>query len=274
MTFDDLLHARVFLSCGQNKNSDEVSTATAIADRLRGLGFDPYIAVQEQTLRGLKENIFGQLSRSEYFVFVDFKREQLVDITPPTHRGSLFAHQELALASYLDVPILALQENGTKKDDGVLTFLQTNAIPFSDRHLLANVIADEVQRRRWDPHWRNELVVRRDSAQFGDAYHLGVKKHGRFFHISVHNRHRDKTAINCYVSLEKAIKLDPMSEIPLNAVVLKWAGYVLPNTYIPAGATRRFDAFWIAHDSPTQLQFQAFTDFIRVYAEYWRPRLV
>ena len=70
--------ARVFISCGQNKNSDELETALRIRDRLSELGFDPYVAVEEQTLRGLKENIFPRLRDSEYFVFVDFKRERLV----------------------------------------------------------------------------------------------------------------------------------------------------------------------------------------------------
>jgi hypothetical protein len=256
----ELPHARVFLSCGQNKNSDEVATATAIERRLRELSFDPYIAVQEQTLRGLKENIFNQLSKSEYFIFIDFRREKLGSIRPPLYRGSLFSHQELALASYLNIPVLALQESGVKRDDGILGFLQANAITFADRHLLANVVADEVQKRGWNPHWRNELILEREGTQFSDAYHMGVNKHGRFFHISVRNRHRHKTATNCYVSLERAINLSTLKEIPLNAVVLKWAGYTLPNAYIPPGTARRFDAFWISRDLPTQLQFQGFTD--------------
>jgi hypothetical protein len=56
--------ARVFISCGQSKESDEVQVAAGIAARLEKLGFDPYIAVAEQTLRGLRENIFEQLRTS------------------------------------------------------------------------------------------------------------------------------------------------------------------------------------------------------------------
>src|SRR6266566_4900583 len=142
------LRARVFISCGQSKHSDEVETAQKISRRLQELGFDPYIAVEEQTLRGLKENIFSQIENSEYFVFVDFKREQLVSNDPPMHRGSLFSHQELALASFLDIPVLAFQETRVRPSDGILRFLQANCIPFTDRHLLANVIADAVQERK------------------------------------------------------------------------------------------------------------------------------
>ena len=55
--------ARVFISCGQSKKSDEAQVASEIGARLRELGFDPYIAVAEQTLRGLKENVFEQLRK-------------------------------------------------------------------------------------------------------------------------------------------------------------------------------------------------------------------
>jgi len=255
-----MLCARVFISCGQSKQSDEAAIASNVAARLRELGFDPYIAVLEQSLRGLKENIFEQLSKSEYFVFVDFKREQLLGSEPATCRGSLFSHQELALASFLEIPVLAFQESGVKQDDGIIRFLQANATPFTDRHLLPSVIADQVQGRQWDPRWRNEIVLERDPAQYGDAQFAGTQERGRFFHISVRNRHRRKTATNCYVYLEAVTRLDTATKIPLNAVEIKWAGYVLPNTHIPSHTARRFDAFYIRHHLPTQLQFNVFSD--------------
>lgn len=250
--------ARVFLSCGQSKKTDEVETARHIAGRLRELGFDPYIAVEEQTLRGLRENIFGQLAKSEYFIFVDFKRELLGDTG--VHRGSLFSHQELALASYFEIPVIAFQEYGVKADDGLLRFLQGNATQFSDRHLLPNVIADEIRRREWDPAWRNELELNRDPGQYVDARLGNSGKTGRFFHVAVRNRHRDKTATNCYVYLEKVAKLEPFTEVPLNSVEFKWAGYTLPNAHIPPETKRKFDAFWLLHDQPTHVQFNTYAD--------------
>ncbi len=214
----ELLHpARVFISCGQNKDTNEVAIADQIVKRLQNLGFDPYVAVQEQTLRGIKENIFRQLSSSEYFIFVDFKREK-IDDKDGIYRGSVFSHQELALASYLDMPILALQETGIKKNDGILGFLQTNMISFTeaDRHLLPSVIADQVTERGWDPSWKNELVLERDPKQFTDPLIKNAGKQARLFHIKVRNRHYTKTAMNCYVYLEKAtvlIRLTPKDAI-------------------------------------------------------------
>jgi hypothetical protein len=253
--------ARVFISCGQNRDSSEVAIAGQIAARLDKLGFDPYVAVQEQTLNGLKENIFRQLSYSEYFVFVDFKREKL-ESKDAVYRGSLFSHQELALASYLNIPILAFQENSIKKNDGILGFLQTNMISFTeaDRHLLPSVVADKVVERGWEPNWKNELVLERDPNQFTDPFVRNVGKHGRFFHITVRNRHRARIATNCYVYLERATKLDPPTEIPLLTVELKWRGYMLPNAHILPQTTRDFDAFFIFHNAPEVPQFQSFTD--------------
>jgi hypothetical protein len=251
--------ARVFISCGQSKRTDEVETAQRIAKRLRDLGFDPYIAVEEQTLRGLRENIFARLEESEYFVFVDFKREQLAGIDPPLHRGSLFSHQELALASYLELPLVAFQETEVKPEDGMLRFLQANPTRFTDRHSLPNVIADEVRRRGWDPRHRHELALERSSGQYFDHLQVGGET-GRFFHVAVHNLHRFKTATSCYVYLERATRLDPPAKISLRSVEFKWAGYIYPSVNIPPRTERRFDAFYILHSRPTQLLFRTFSD--------------
>ncbi|MGD0468599.1 MAG: hypothetical protein ABSA54_09515 [Terriglobales bacterium] len=256
--------ARVFVSCGQSKQSSELDTAEKIRVRLQELGFDPYIAVEEQTLRGLKENIFRQLETSEYFVFVDFKREELVlRGTQPieaVYRGSLFSHQELAVASYLDIPLLAYQERGAKKDDGILRFLQANAIEFTDRNLLPNVIADEVRRRGWNPNARNELALERRPSQFVDAQVYGTQVVRRFYYVDVRNLHPRQTARNCYVYLEKVVKLNQRTEIPFGSVELKWAGYTLPNAHILPQKVRPFDALFIPFATPTQVGFNAFSD--------------
>jgi hypothetical protein len=156
--------ARVFISCGQNKNSDEAKIAKQVAEELVTAGFEPYVAVEEQTLQGVKENIFERLKRTEYFLFIDFKRERLCKIEDNLvdlgfSRGSLFSHQELALATFQNYEVLAFQEEGVKKDDGILGFIQANCIQFSDRMSLPKVIMTKVSERNWNPNWRNELVL-------------------------------------------------------------------------------------------------------------------
>lgn len=191
--------AKVFISCGQKRGSNEVEVAHRIVERISKLGYDPYIAVEEQTLRGVNENIFGQLETSEYFIFIDFKREPIITNDEQICRGSLFCHQELALASYLGIPIVAFQEKGVKQEDGLMDFLQGNSIPFTDRHLLPNVIADTIQQRGWDPNWKNQLYLEREIGQFVDAKRIPENKMARYFHVWVKNQNLRRPAINCYV---------------------------------------------------------------------------
>jgi hypothetical protein len=241
--------ARVFISCGQARGTDEQKIATDISCVLKKLGFDPYVAVAEQSLRGLKENLFEQLRKSEYFLFINFKRKG----------GSLFSHQELAIASFLDLKVLALQEKGLKLD-GILGFLQANAHPFEERDLLAKqvggLVADLVRRRKWVRSWRNELVLNRRAREFTDRNQGEI----RYFHIDVYNRHHDQTARNCYVFLEKVRRLGTNKGTRIKAVELKWAGTTLPNVAISPGTARSFDAFFIRHKKPTVLQFKTFAD--------------
>lgn len=252
--------AKVFISCGQTRDSDEIEIAHRISERLSQLGYDPYIAGEEQTLRGVKENIFGQLETSEYLIFVDFRREKLVTEGEPVWRGSLFSHQELALASYFDIPVLAFQERGVKREDGLMRFLQANSTQFSDRSTLPNVIADMIQQKQWDPHWKNQLVLERDAGQFVDARHFQTNAVSRYFHVSVRNLHPRKPALNCYVYLERARNLSRDHDIRVETIELKWAGYTLPNAVIGPKSSRRFDAFWVPHDHPTSLGFNVFSD--------------
>ena len=61
--------------------------------------YDLYISVNEQSLSGMTEDIFDNLKKAEYFLFIDFKREKLVR---SAYRGSLFTNQELAIAKMLE----------------------------------------------------------------------------------------------------------------------------------------------------------------------------
>lgn len=249
--------ARVFISCGQTKGSDELKVAHDIQDKLEAAGFDTWIAVDVHSLRGLRENIFEQLTNSEYFVFVDFKRDKLQG---SNHcRGSLFSNQELALASYLEIPAVIFQESGVKERDGILQCLQGNATVFTNRRDLPKLVAQRIVREGWNPRHRNELFLERDAKQYFD--HLQTSGDtGRFYYIAVHNLHRSRTATDCYAYLEKAIALDSKSKIQFRSVEFKWAGYNYPSVNIPPRNERSFDAFFILHSDPTRLQFRTFSD--------------
>jgi len=264
--------AKVFISCGQRKKADELRTAQEIGKRLTELGFEYYIALEEQTLRGVKDNIFRQLESSEYFIFIDFRREKIGGKRAKSeYRGSLFSHQELALASFLDIPLLTFQQKGVKQEDGIMRYLQANSIQFTDKHLLADVVGGEIQKRGWNPSWKNALKMERESGQYMDLVRPGPNGRTipvRFFHIIVRNLHPHKTAINCYAYLAKAKNLSTGAEIPLETVEFKWAGYVMPNANISSFSQRALDAVWFDRPNPSKPRFSTYSDSGRYLPEF------
>ena len=76
-------------------------------------------------------NILPHFRDHEYFLFIDFRGEHLMStVQTKDYRGSLFTNQELAIAIYLNKEIIAFQEEGIKKLDGMLSAIQANVIPF------------------------------------------------------------------------------------------------------------------------------------------------
>jgi len=218
--------------------------------------------VQEQSLRGLTDNIFRQLAVSEYVVFVDFKREQFANSAE--YRGSLFTHQELAVAAFLDLEVLAFQEEGVRQLDGMIRFLQANAFRFDDRASLPQLVTAKVKERGWSPVWRKTLRLERDPTQFVDAESVdaygrpaGVR---RFFQGNVMNRHRSMVAAHAYVYLDRLVRVSDGEALPLKTIELKWAGYIYPNAVIRPGFPREFDCCWVHHDFPSQARFAVFAD--------------
>jgi hypothetical protein len=241
--------AKVFVSCGQKEGSHERAIASRIADALTELGFSPYIAFTEQTLSGLKENIFVHLESSEYFLFIDFKRDRL-DGCDVVHRGSLFSNQELAIASFLHLPAIVLQESGVKVRDGMMGAFQANALIFQDSEelpsLVREIVGQKIANGEWSPGWKNGLALELPSNHMTVAQsmdHSGNHVVHAFYHIEVRNLHRRKTALNCCVFLEKAAQVGKDAPLPIRPIEFKWAGSPLPNVLIGPQASRKFDAF-------------------------------
>jgi hypothetical protein len=259
---DSQIRARVFISCGQQKDSDETKIAQEIADKLTDMGFAPYIAVTEHTLEGVKENIFRRLGKSEYIIFVDFKRDRLANVgrvflkDSGEHRGSLFSNQELGIATYLGTECLAFQEQGVRELDGILRFIQANCMKFDNRSSLADMVVNKVKEKinnkEWDPAWRNELRLRRkDSRDYVPAYIGGDKANiGRYFHVEVQNLHRAQIAHDCIGYIERIKNLATGKEMVPDIVELKWRGYTDLRASIPPQKSRDLDAFHIREVMP------------------------
>jgi len=244
--------ARVFISCGQSRGTSEELIANELKSRLIEEGYDAYVAINDQTTEGLKENILAKLSESEYFIFIDFKREELVSAsgTNREFRGSLFANQELAIAISQNKRIMAFQEAGIVQTDGMLKVVQVNPICFPDRAGIIARVIGEVRSRTahglWDPKWRDEIILYREESDTKDVYYAGdINKPARFFHIRAENRNIYKTARNCICFITEIINIEDGRRSSPELVEIKWKNITSADIYIPPSGTRKFDGFHI-----------------------------
>jgi len=249
--------ARVFISCGQATDKER-EIAVDIQEKIEQIGFEkPYVAIREQDLGGVKENIlYDNLEKSEYFIFIDFIREECIpfkDDDEHYKRGSLFTNQELAIASYLKKPVCAFQEKGVKELDGLLSAIQANCIQFEDRASLSNLVFTTIQKKliegSWDTNWRNELTFEREMNEFDDnVLDKSNDKIARWYHIKIENRHWKEIARDCVAFLE-SIEFPDKTNKQLDLVEFKWKGVNQMRVSIPPKRYRFMDAFHVYTDS-------------------------
>ncbi len=251
--------ARVFISCGQRDDSRELNLARQIETLLREKEYCPFLAKQIQTLGALTDEIYRQLAEAEYFLFVDFKRDPIALDSPQAYRGSLFSHQELAIASFLEKECLVFRERGVELE-GIQRFILSNPVEFSTDTQLVNAIETEVG-QRWNPDWRSELQLSLPTPRYQDAVLpasraidvVSMLRSSRWYHVQVKNRHRTKHAVNCFGFLEN-IECGPNRK----NVQVVWAGTQAYSVVILPGDTRELDAFhWLA-DTAGELRFHTF----------------
>jgi hypothetical protein len=270
------MKAQIFLSCGQNPDWDEPRFVPLIKDKIISLGFDePYVAVHIQSPRSIRENVFKQLEESDYFIWIDFKREEIKgNASNIISRGSLFTNQELALASFLEMEIMLFQEDEVQRD-GMLNAIQGNATPFSDRNKLSDLIAEEIKRRHWTTETRNTLAL---SVYPHSNHRLNqTKADGRFsrpFHIKVENLHHRKDARNCFAYLDEVIDLNSNQSIKWATAEFKWEGTRLASVRIAPKTYRNFDAAWLFENRDKKIEMGFFNPVVPSPTDYFPNQLL
>jgi hypothetical protein len=239
--------ARVFVSCGQRTKAER-ELGDEVKRYLREEGYCPYVAVRAHSSRSLREEIFDRLQTAEYVLFLDFKRERLG--RSAARRGSLFSHQELAVASFLDIDVLPFQQRGVKRE-GVLDYIQGNPVPFGTTAGLLQKIKSEIRDAGWRSDWRRDLRVELvsegpDEAMWPDG------RRARYFHVWVRNRHRRLVASECTVFLTRVVELATGKERVPDSVQLKPRRSVDLFVAIPPGHGAQFDVAFIFLDAPSK----------------------
>lgn len=223
--------ARVFVSCGQRKEFDEQKLAEAVEIELKNMGFSPVVIANRQSTDSLKEVIFRELQSSDYFLFIDFKRGNDADLPI-----SLFSHQELAIAAYLDVPTIGFREEGLSYPIGMTGLWPANYRTFR-RDDLIEVVKDEVE-RHWETEHKNKIVfdvpVHHNIPLSGDKPRQ--EREGvyitKYFQLPVRNGSFYKHGRNCTAYLSRSYKVDGKSEVEAVPGDIKWTGMLLPNVHL------------------------------------------
>jgi len=267
--------ARVFISCGQQRQADEVEIARRTAEKLERIGFEPYIGVEEQTLKGMRENTFQRLSESEYLILIHLKQERVpgqIYRDTGKYRGPLISHQVFAIATFLDIESLVFQEEEIEEDEGILKFTQADCFRFTDSRQLSDLVAEKVREKKWSSDWRNQISLERDEKEYVDTPNIGlVEKSFRYYHIKVRNLHHQKIAHDCAMYLEKMKTLSTGEEKGLDLIEFKWKGVTPARIAIPPMKERDIEAFHIRYDKPTMVYFgisQSYVDYTGYVAKY------
>jgi hypothetical protein len=190
--------ARVFISCGQ-ATTEERGVASEIRQWLRSKGFDPYVAIQTQSIQDVNSAIIKELKRADYYIFVDFRREKLVLDGSEAWRGSLFTNQELAIAYILGFEkVIFFQQEGVLLE-GLLKYMGSNATLFTTTDELLKSLKEAIGDKQWNDSYTRHLVAARPRWSNG-LIGFGQLS-GKFLYIDVENRREDLAAFDTVARL-------------------------------------------------------------------------
>ncbi len=188
--------AQIFVSCGQ-RTQRERDFATRLKAGLEQDGFAVYVAIRAQSLEDVNSGIVRQLELSDYYLFVDFRRER---IARGVRRGSLFTHQELAIAHRSGFErSLFFQHRGIKLE-GLLRYMGANPVLFSSGDDLVELIRSTFRQQRWTSDYSRHLAAAR--LHQPRAVISSSQITGLFYPVDIENRRKDAAAWDAVSRLE------------------------------------------------------------------------
>jgi hypothetical protein len=147
---------KVFISCGQATNAER-AVGNSLFEWFKEKGFDPYLAVDVPTLFDLNNQILKDLANSDFFLFVNFKRE--TGATGFNLPLSLFSHQELAIAYSLGFErVIIVNQKGALKE-GILKFIVSNTPEFEEKAEVLGIVKKVVETAKWNKEFSRGLFA-------------------------------------------------------------------------------------------------------------------
>lgn len=271
--------AVVFLSCGQREGEREI--AKQIQHLIESeFEMKCYNADSVQGFDAVM-SILDHLSKADYYLFIDFKREGKLPI-------SVFTHQEFALARAWGISeLIAFQEEGLESY-GILGYVLAHPIQFTRQNLL-DLVRQEI-RLHWTKTFSRNLVCARldppkSLIDYGD--HTG-RSLEMVWSLCIQNRREDRTAFNTVAILHSVTNDSTKETTRPDSAYLKWAGQMGYQKTIFPDDEATFDAFAIRvreggvflHSAADVRRQAIITDFgrfsleFRVFSEGFPPLVV
>jgi hypothetical protein len=195
---------KIFVSCGQ-ASEEERDAAAELKKWLRDQGFHPYVAIQAQSIQDVNTAIISELKASDYYIFIDFPREHLHNNPDGLQRGSLFTHQELAIAYILGFEKVLFLRYKNNKLEGLLRYMASNAIIFSTPKEAIEKVKSSIIERRWNPDYTRHLIPTNlrwsESIMRYGSHSTGENFIGKFLYIDIKNLRSDLAAFNTVARL-------------------------------------------------------------------------
>jgi len=218
---------KVFISCGQS-SQNERDVAARIQHWFEDNGFEPYVAINVQTIQDVNSGIISELKGSDYYVFIDCPRDEIQPCDEVCYRGSLFTNQELAIAYVLGFEKVIFLQHHNVKLEGLLRYMASNAIKFDNYSEVSEKLITEVERRSWSTtysrhllaskiRWSDEIISYQSLTQ--------PKLIGKFLYVDIENSRSDIAAHATVARLASITYPSGENQISPDRSHLKAAGF-------------------------------------------------
>lgn len=204
--------------------------------------FHPMKCYNADSIQGFDDvmSITEHLAVSDYYLFIDFKREDSVPI-------SVFTHQEFALARGWQIKeMLAFQEEELSSH-GMLRYVLAHPTKFQ-RATLVEQVRKEIKRKGWNANYSRNLLAVRVEASIPMRYNYphGEGHDEEIWRVFIENRRIDQTAWNTIAILDSVTSNQNVNKPDRS--FLKWAGQKAYQQTIFPQDFAEIDAFAIRVD--------------------------
>ncbi|MCJ7484240.1 MAG: hypothetical protein MUO31_14900 [Thermodesulfovibrionales bacterium] len=223
---------KIFISCGQG-NNEERQVANQIKIHLISQGYDPFVAVETQSIQDINTSIIGNLKTSDYYIFIDFARDRIGKkkgksiCKDSIFRGSLFTNQELAVAYVLEFKeVLYLQQENVNLE-GIGKYLLSNAIQFKSKSDVPSLVEQAIVRKGWNPLYSRHLALGSPNYAGACQYcdHTGTYS-DHIWHLPIKNLRYDTAAFDTVVRLNEIVHPNSNVIQSRDRYFLKWVSKI------------------------------------------------